>query len=70
MLSWWASMLCGLALAGWVLWIKRAFREEDEVTGTDEVRGFIFRLAGPVVFGIAILLLLNGVVRLLIAISS
>jgi hypothetical protein len=70
MLSWWASMLYGLALVGWALWTKRAFREEDEGTRDDEVRGFMFRLARPFVLGIAILLFLNGVVRLLIAISN
>ena len=63
-------MLYAVALVGWVLWIKRAFPEDDEVTDTDVWRGFIFRLARPFVLGIAILLLLNGVVRLLIAISN
>ena len=63
-------MLYALALLGWVMWIKRAFREDDEVTRNDEVRGFIFRLARPFVLAIAVLLLLNGVVRLVIAISN
>lgn len=56
-------MLSGFALVAGVLWIKRAFREEDEETRDDEARGFIFRLASPFVLGIAILLLFDGVVR-------
>ena len=70
MLTWWASMLYSVALFGWVWWIRRAFPEDEEETRDDEVRGFMFRLAGPFVLGIAVLLFLNGVVRLLIAISD
>jgi uncharacterized iron-regulated membrane protein len=70
MLRWWASMLYGSALLGWVLWTKKAFQEDEEETRDDELRGFMFRLGRPFVLGIGLLLLLNGLVRLLIAVSN